>query len=118
MKKGKKRDRSEEERDDDLGGFFDTECREDNREDDDEPVEDPLTDLLFFDFECRQENGTHEPNLCIVQNEAGDEWIFQGDTTQFSRLRQLLYSSVLARARRHIRCDYAWRKNSEFRFPC
>ena len=37
---------------------------------------------MFFDFKCRQENGTHEPNLCIVQNEAGDEWIFQGDTTQ------------------------------------
>ena len=49
---------------------------------DDETVEDPLTDLLFFDFECRQENRPHEPNLCIVQNEADDEWIFQGDTTQ------------------------------------
>ena len=39
--------------------------------------------LLFFDFECKQETGTHEPNLCIVHNEAGDEWIFQGsDTTK------------------------------------
>ena len=38
--------------------------------------------MLFFDFECRQENGNHEPNLCIVQNEAGDEWIFQGDNTR------------------------------------
>ena len=72
-RKKKKRDRSKE---DESGGFFDTECREDNREDDDEPIEDSLTDLLFFDFECRQENGTHEPNLCIVQNEAGEEWIF------------------------------------------
>ena len=35
------------------------------------------TDLLLFDFECRQENGTHEPNLCIVHNEAGNEWIFE-----------------------------------------
>ncbi|XP_028411614.1 uncharacterized protein LOC114534373 [Dendronephthya gigantea] len=38
--------------------------------------------LLFFDFECRQENGNHEPNLCIVQNEAGDECIFKGDNTR------------------------------------
>jgi hypothetical protein len=38
--------------------------------------------LLFFDFECRQENGNHEPNLCIVQNETGDEWVFEGDTTR------------------------------------
>ena len=26
----------------------------------------------------------HEPNLCIVHNEAGNEWIFQNDTTQFT----------------------------------
>ena len=50
------------------------ECREDD--------EQTLTQLLFFDFECRQESRTHEPNLCIVQNEAGDEWIFEGDSTQ------------------------------------
>ena len=24
----------------------------------------------------------HEPNLCIVHNEAGDDWIFEDDTTQ------------------------------------
>ena len=53
---------------------MDTECREDN--------EQTIMELLFFDFECPQENGTHELNLCIVQNEAGDEWIFKGDTTQ------------------------------------
>ena len=79
IEKRKKRDRSEEE--EKSGGLFDTECRE-NHHEDDEPIKESLTDLLFFDFECRQENGTHEPNLCIVQNEAGDEWIFQGDTTQ------------------------------------
>ena len=39
-------------------------------------------ELFFFDFECRQENGAHEPNLCVIQNEAGDEWVFQGDNTQ------------------------------------
>ena len=40
-------------------------------------------ELLFFDFECKQETGPHDPNLCIVHNEAGDERIFQGsDTTK------------------------------------
>ena len=71
----------EEEEGEESGGFFDMECREDHHEDDDEPVEESLTELTV-NFECRQENGTHEPNLCIVQNEAGEEWIFQGDTTQ------------------------------------
>ena len=28
------------------------------------------------------ENGNHEPNLCIVQNEASEEWSFQGDNNQ------------------------------------
>ena len=64
-------DRFEEEDD-----FLDGKYRED------ESGEETLTNLLFFDFECRQENGTHEPNLCIVQNEAGDEWIFKGNTTE------------------------------------
>jgi hypothetical protein len=36
----------------------------------------------FFYFECRQENGEHKPNLCIIHNEAGDEWVFEGDNTQ------------------------------------
>ena len=44
--------------------------------------EESMKELLFFDFECRQENGNHEPNLCIVQNEAGKEWILQGDKTR------------------------------------
>ena len=37
--------------------------------------------LMFFDFECRQEDGIHEPNLCIVHNEMGVEWIFRGENT-------------------------------------
>ena len=78
--KRKNKTLSEEVSENDIMGFFDTECRQDD--DSDEPIEDSMKELLFFDFECRQENGTHEPNLCIVQNEAGDEWIFQGDTTQ------------------------------------
>ena len=36
--------------------------------------------LFFFDYECRQD-GIHEPNLCIVQNEMGDEWCFSGENT-------------------------------------
>ena len=38
-------------------------------------------ELLFFDFECTQEDGIHKPNLCIIHNEAGDEWLFQGKNT-------------------------------------
>ena len=61
----------------DVSAFFDAECRQGEREtSEDEGEEETLRELLFFDFECRQENGTHEPNLCIVQNEAGDEWVF------------------------------------------
>ncbi len=37
--------------------------------------------LMFFDYECRQENGAHEPNLCIVHDEAGEEWVFSGEST-------------------------------------
>ena len=50
--------------------------------DGDDSYESGYNELLFFDFECRQENGTHEPNLCVVHNEAGDEWVFQGDNTR------------------------------------
>ena len=37
--------------------------------------------LLFFDYECTQEFGQHEPNLCVVQDEEGQEWVFRGDDT-------------------------------------
>ena len=37
--------------------------------------------LMFFDYECRQEDGIHEPNLCIVHNEMGDKWTFSGEDT-------------------------------------
>ena len=43
--------------------------------------ESQYSELLFFDLECTQEDGIHKANLCIVHNEAGDEWLFQGDTT-------------------------------------
>ena len=58
-------------------------CETDMR--DDEAYEDVhesgYNELLFFNFECIQENGTHKPNLCVIQNEAGDKWMFQGDNT-------------------------------------
>ena len=43
--------------------------------------ESQYSELLFFDLECTQEDGIHKANLCIVHNEAGDEWLFQGNTT-------------------------------------
>ena len=66
----------------DVSAFFDTECRQGEREPEDEAVEESRKELLFFDFKCRQENGNHEPNLCIVQHEAGKEWVFKGDKTR------------------------------------
>ena len=66
----------------DVAAFFDTECRQGEREPEDEAVEESVKELLFFDLECRQENGNHEPNLFVVQDEAGKEWIFQGDKTR------------------------------------
>ena len=39
--------------------------------------------LMFFDYECTQENGTHEPNLCVVHNEMGEEWVFSGESTNY-----------------------------------
>ena len=50
--------------------------------DGDDAPQSGYNELLFFDFECRQENGNHEPNLCVVQNESGDEWVFDGDNTR------------------------------------
>ena len=38
--------------------------------------------LLFFDFECTQEGGNHVPNLCVVHNESGQEWVFSGPNTR------------------------------------
>ena len=43
--------------------------------------ESQYNELLFFDFECKQETGKHEPNLCIVHNEKGREELFHGSDT-------------------------------------
>ena len=34
--------------------------------------------LLFFDFECTQERGIHEVNLCVVYDEGKEVGVFQG----------------------------------------
>ena len=38
--------------------------------------------LMFFDFECTLDDGQHTPNLCVVQNESGDEMVFSGLNTK------------------------------------
>ena len=37
--------------------------------------------LLFFDFECTQEHGIHEVNLCVVYDEEGEAAVFRGKNT-------------------------------------
>ena len=37
--------------------------------------------LLFFDFECNQERGIHEVNLCVVYDEEGEVKVFRGKNT-------------------------------------
>ncbi len=55
--------------------------RDEESEESDETEENEYDQLMFFDYECRQESGIHEPNLCIVHNEMGDEWFFSGENT-------------------------------------
>ena len=47
-----------------------------------EPKEEPsYAQLLFFDFECTQEHGIHEVNLCVVYDEEGEVATFRGKNT-------------------------------------
>ena len=46
--------------------------------------------LLFFDFECTQEHGIHQPNLCVVYDEEKEVAIFQGQDTVKEFCRWLL----------------------------
>ena len=51
--------------------------------DDDVAVDNDVEDtknLMFF--ECTQDDGKHIPNLCVVQNESGDEKVFSGPNTK------------------------------------
>ena len=55
--------------------------------DDDVTVENDVQDrqeqnLIFFDFECTQDHGEHIPNLCVAQNESGEEFVFYGKSTK------------------------------------
>ena len=44
-----------------------------------EPKEEiSYSQLLFFDFECTQEHGIHEVNLCVVYDETGEVGVFRG----------------------------------------
>ena len=44
-----------------------------------QPKEKPsYAQLLFFDFECTQEHGIHEVNLCVVYDEEGEAAVFRG----------------------------------------
>ena len=47
-----------------------------------QPKEEPsYAQLLFFDFECTQEHGIHEVNLCVVYNEEKEVKVFRGKNT-------------------------------------
>ena len=47
-----------------------------------QPKEEPsYAQLLFFDFECTQEHGIHEVNLCVVYDEEGEAAVFRGKNT-------------------------------------
>ena len=47
-----------------------------------QPKEEPsYAQLLFFDFECTQEHGIHEANLCVVYDEEGEVAVFRGKNT-------------------------------------
>ena len=47
-----------------------------------QPKEEPsYAQLLFFDFECSQERGIHEVNLCVVYDEEGEVKVFRGKNT-------------------------------------
>ena len=43
--------------------------------------ENSYAQLLFFDFECTQEHGIHEVNLCVVYDETGEVGVFRGKNT-------------------------------------
>ena len=57
------------------------ECYIQKIEQSEEEEDSQYNELLFFDFECKQETGEHEPNLCIVHNEAGCQKLFKGKDT-------------------------------------
>ena len=67
------------------------ECYIQKIEQSEEEEDSQYNELLFFDFECKQETGEHEPNLCIVHNEAGRQKLFEGKDT-VKKFRNWLFS--------------------------
>ena len=55
--------------------------RQENDDDNEEEEEERKTNFLFFDFECLQETDVHVPNLVVVQDNDGHEWVFKGTNT-------------------------------------
>ena len=49
--------------------------------DNEEEEEEKKTKFLFFDLKCMQETGVHVPNLVVVQDDEGHEWVFKGANT-------------------------------------
>ena len=72
MKRPEKKDKLEK---------YDTTEESEYDEECDATEESGYDQLMFFDYECGQEDGTHKPNLCIVHDEMGEEWVFSGEST-------------------------------------
>ena len=51
--------------------------------------EEQRPEYFFFDFECRQEDGIHVPNLVVVKDMYNKETIFRGDDTKDAFCRWL-----------------------------
>ncbi len=80
MKRPEKRDRVEK-CDTTEESEYDEEC--------DVSEESGYEQLMFFNYECGQEDGKHEPNLCVVHDEMGEEWVFSGENTNVDFCRWL-----------------------------
>ena len=61
-----------------LSGDPDHQCHMQQQENKEESS---YNHLLFFDFECTQEHGIHQPNLCVVYDEEKEVAVFQGQDT-------------------------------------
>ena len=55
--------------------------REGSDDEEEEREEEQKTNFLFFDSECMKETGVHVPNLVVVQDADGHEWVFKRANT-------------------------------------
>ena len=44
-----------------------------------DPPPEKEREYYFFDYECQQETGKHIPNLVVVHDEEGEEFVFEGE---------------------------------------